>query len=62
MATNASSRAALAATRLHLRRVDPHRLLHQKRIALTLIQQVVRDPGHLLVPPERHDEVGASSR
>jgi len=46
--------------RLHLRRVDPHRLLHQKRIAL--IQQVVRDPGHLPVPPERQDEVGASSR
>src|SRR5215472_4828530 len=44
--------------RLHLSRVDPHRLLHQKRIAL--IQQVVRDPGHLPVSPERHNEVGAS--
>ena len=37
---------------------NPHRLLHQKRIAL--IKQVVRDPGHLPVPPERHNEVGAS--
>src|SRR5262249_14481251 len=40
--------------RLHLSRVDPHRLLHQKRIAL--IQQVVRDPGHLPVPPQAGPE------
>ena len=44
----------------HLGRVDPHRLLHQERIAL--IEQVVGDRGHLPVPPERHDEVGASVR
>src|SRR5262245_63980462 len=50
----------LGSYRLHLSRVDPHRLLHQKRIAL--IKQVVRDRGHLPVPPERHNEVGAGLR
>jgi hypothetical protein len=28
---------------------------------IALIQQIVRDPSHLPVPPERYDEVGASS-
>src|SRR6476620_11351849 len=42
---------------LHLRRVDPHWLLHQEGVAL--IEQVVRYPGHLPVPPKCHDEVGA---
>src|SRR5262249_18591298 len=44
----------------HLARIDPHRLLDQERIAL--IEQVVGDRGHLPVPPECHDEVGASRR
>ena len=29
------------------------------RKGITLIEQVMRDPGHLPVPPECHDKVGA---
>ena len=50
----------LGSHRLHFWRVDPHGLLHQKGIAL--IEQVVGDPGHLSVSPERNHEVGAGRR
>ena len=50
----------LGGHRLHLGRVDPHRLLHQEGIAE--IEQVMGDGGHLPVPPERHDEVGTLLR
>src|SRR5262249_26094426 len=46
--------------RLHLSRAYPHRLLHQEGIPL--IEQVMGDPGHLTVPPKRHDEVWAGRR
>src|SRR5262249_53961597 len=45
----------LGGHRLHLRRVDPHWLLHQEGIAL--VEQAVGDRGHLPVPPECHDQV-----
>ena len=45
---------------LDLRRVDPHRFLHQEGIPL--LKQVVGDPSHLAVPPECKDEVGSNAR
>ena len=46
--------------RIDLGGADPHRLLHQERIAG--IEQVVGDSRHLPVPPQRQDEVGAGRR
>ena len=46
--------------RIDLGGADPHRLLHQERIAG--IEQVVGDGRHLPVPAERQDEVGPDRR
>jgi hypothetical protein len=50
----------LGGHRLHLGGVDPHWLLHQEGIAP--VEEIVGDRRHLLVPPQRHDEVGADRR
>jgi hypothetical protein len=47
----------LSRHRIDLGSADPHRLLHQERIAG--IEQVVGDCRHLPVPPQRQDEIGA---
>src|SRR5262249_62164174 len=49
--------ARLGPHRLLLARVDPHRLLHEERIAL--VEQVMRDSGHCPVSPERNNEIRA---
>src|SRR6516162_7377233 len=50
----------LGSYRLHLGRVDPHRLFQEEGTAL--IEQVVGDAGHLPVSPERQHEVRTGRR